>query len=130
MKTYLPGFKNGFSVPIDNSDLDKEFGVKIGPTAIGNISMSDAFEISGTKPTLAQDIPITLTDPKKSKVAQSTLAESGGNIISSGIAFAGSTMKSFGPVKGTNEILSDAGTSFGQGDGFGYQKQNDVDASY
>ena len=112
MKTYLPGFSSGFS----NGD----FG-RIEPSVI----TQQQYAVPN-----AQDIPITLTDPKKSKVAQSTLAESGGNIISSGIAFAGSTMKSFGPVKGTNEILSDAGTSFAQGDGFGYQKQNDVDANY
>jgi len=50
-----------------------------------------------------------------------TPAEQGGNIITSAIGFAGATANAFGPVKGQNELLADAGTSYATGAGFGYQ---------
>ena len=55
------------------------------------------------------------------------LASKGGNIIGSGIAFAGDVMNSFGGTKDENQILNDSGRTYTQGLGFGYVRQNDVD---
>lgn len=64
---------------------------------------------------------------KTPKAAQSTFAERGGDIITSGIGFAGSAINAFGPVKGVNELQSDAGMSYAAGNGFGYTQQNNID---
>lgn len=49
-------------------------------------------------------------------------------MVTQGINFLGQTVNSFGPVKSSSDILTESGTSVGQGSGFSYQKQNAVDA--
>ena len=53
----------------------------------------------------------------------------GVNMATSAIGFAGAAINAFGPVKGQNELLADAGTSYAIGNGFGYTQQNGIDAS-
>lgn len=61
--------------------------------------------------------------------AQSTLQGQAGNIFQSGIAFTGDMINAFGPTKGVNELMSDAGTYNAIGNGFGYQAYNQVNSS-
>ena len=41
-------------------------------------------------------------------------------MVTNGINFAGATVNSFGPVKSSENILTESGTSVGQGSGFSY----------
>lgn len=126
MKEYLPGFANGFTP--GSSTTGQDF-YNLGSASIGSVNSINPFEITGQQPTKAQDIPITLTKNPKIRTAQSTFAEQGGNIVSSAIGFAGAAANAFGPVKGASELMSDAGTSYAAGNGFGYQQQNNIDAN-
>lgn len=56
------------------------------------------------------------------------LANAGGNIVTSGVQFAGAINESFGDVSSTGELQANAGTTQAQGSGFDYQKQNDINA--
>ena len=51
----------------------------------------------------------------------------GSNIASNAIAFIGSGINSFGPVKNENELMSDAGKTQSSGAGFSYISQNNID---
>ena len=51
----------------------------------------------------------------------------GGSIVSDAIAFIGSGINAFGPVKNENELISDSGKMQSSGAGFGYVSQNNID---
>jgi hypothetical protein len=51
----------------------------------------------------------------------------GGNIASNAIAFIGSGINAFGPVKNENELMSDSGKTQSAGAGFSYISQNNID---
>lgn len=55
--------------------------------------------------------------------------EQWGSAATGAVGFTTSLMDAFGPVKSASNLMSEAGTSVGQGAGFTYQKQNAVDAS-
>lgn len=84
MMKNLPGFSGGYAI----GDID--------------FAINNPYIITQQYPLASQDIPITI--PKSKPVAESTFAERGGDIITSGIGFAGSAINAFGPVKGVNEL--------------------------
>lgn len=49
-----------------------------------------------------------------------------GTMISQGVQFAQGIRASFGDVANEKELMSDAGSTYSQGSGFGYQKQNAI----
>ena len=51
----------------------------------------------------------------------------GGSIVSDAIAFIGSGISAFGPVKNENELISDSGKMQSYGAGFNYTSQNNID---
>lgn len=52
--------------------------------------------------------------------------ENAETMISQGIQFAQDVGASFGNVSNENELMGDAGSTYAQGSGFGYQKQNAI----
>lgn len=151
MKEYLPGFANGFTPggfswdrfktnPREYLQFD-DYGTQSSSVQPGTINSTLAIsDVSNIDPSTitqsdvaipkAQDIPITLSNNPVEKTAESTVSKSGGSIVQGALAFAGATANAFGPTKGVNELLADAGQNYAQGDGFGYQRQNDIDAAY
>ena len=73
--------------------------------------------------------PLKRVDNGTPKSTGGPSAASIGNIVTSGLGFMGSVMNSFGPTLNEQELLANAGTSRGNVNGFGYQKQNAVDAN-
>ena len=74
---------------------------------------------------LAQDTyDYNLAQAKKGKLDWSK----GGNIAGAAIGHVGDVMNAFGPTKSAQDLQNEAGTSSAQGYGFGYIRQNNIDA--
>lgn len=137
MKEYLPGYAAGLTptmgalslASFSNAKSDSSTSLpSVSSVMQGGGSGLSTGSIGGgekSAPGVKQSEAVAGT----TRGAESTFAEQGGNIVSSAIGFAGATANAFGPVKGTSELMSDAGTSYAAGNGFGYQQQNNIDAN-
>ena len=95
----LPGFRHG------TPDLDTELHIDQGKLA------QDTYDYN-------------LAQAKKGKLDWSK----GGNIAGAAIGHVGDMLNAFGPTKSAQDLQNEAGTSSAQGYGFGYIRQNDIDA--
>lgn len=95
----LPGFRYG------TPDLDTELHINHGQLA------QDTYDYN-------------LAQAKKGKLDWNK----GGNIAGAAIGHVGDMMNAFGPTKSAQDLQNEAGTSSAQGYGFGYIRQNDIDA--
>lgn len=69
-----------------------------------------------------------LPEYAEGKLLHGASQQSMDGMVTNGVNFLGQAVNSFGPVKSSGDILTESGTSVGQGSGFTYQKQNSVDA--
>ena len=108
----LPGFTGGADAQITYKPIDFKLDTKIRHVSF-------------------QDMPAELSQPYGKK--KNNILKSIGNTIAdniSGIAgFAGSLYNSFSPVKGVNEIISDAGMSNQTINGVSFTQQNGIDSA-
>ena len=77
-----------------------------------------------------KNIPNVTKGGSKLKGVGKKLLGNAQQIITSGIGTYGAIANAFGPTKGVNELISDAGTSQGVAmGGYEFQKQNDIDSA-
>ena len=118
----LPGFDAGTTNFMQQNPYDLTYGK--GYTVPNQVNLNQMGKLSPqTMNSVNQGISNQVM--KKPGIG-STLAQNGGALISSAINFTGDTINAFGPVKGTNELLSDSGTTNSIGNGFQYTHQNDI----
>lgn len=128
-KKKLPGYylgTNGNPMSMDwysqKDLLGSRYKYGENPFGINDVYLSDQL-----KNKLANFKGPQQQGPGFGKMLGNGLMSKGGNIISSGIAFTGDAMNSFSDTKDENQILNDSGSTYTQGLGFGYVRQNDVD---
>ena len=118
----LPGFDAGTTNFMQQNPYDLTYGK--GYTVPNYVNLNQMGKLSPqTMNSVNQGISNQVM--KKPGIG-SMLQQNGGALISSAINFTGDAMKAFGPVKGTNELLSDSGTTNSIGNGFQYTHQNDI----
>lgn len=114
-----------------NNNVEKfDTGVEqLNPTGGGQINfaqMETDKYLSDVLKQAQKGIPSHLL-PKSTYTPKSKLNFSNaGTMISQGIQFAQDIGTSFGDVSNENELMGDAGSTYAQGSGFGYQKQNAI----
>ena len=108
----LPGFVTGFDPQLLAINRNDPFGLQ-----------EKYFQ--SQLPTTQQLQSMKLPKPNY-KIGTKGLSK-GGDIASNAIAFIGSGINAFGPVKNENELMSDSGKMQSYGAGFGYVSQNNID---
>ena len=105
----LPGFANGYDprqLAVNRQD----------PLGIG-YRIPDLSQFHGLK---NEQLP--------KSVIQNNKLDFGG-MLTPAVSFVGDSINAFGPVKNENELMSDSGTTYSEGTGFGYTQQNNINAS-
>lgn len=109
----LPGFMTGFDPQLLAVNRNDPFGLQQKYMQL---------------PTIQQLQSMKLPQPNyTSSVGGKIDVGKGGNIASNAIAFIGSGINAFGPVKNENELMSDSGKTQSFGAGFNYTSQNNID---
>ena len=108
----LPGFVTGFDPQLLAINRNDPFGL-----------WEKYFQ--SQLPTTQQLQSMKLPKPNY-KIGTKGLSK-GGDIASNAIAFIGSGINAFGPVKNENELMSDSGKTQSFGAGFNYTSQNNID---